>query len=179
MASPQVIARAAGALYVVTIVAGSCAVLLSTGRLAANLVAGLAYVGVTILFYFLFEPVSRGLSLLAALVSLAGCTVGALMATGIVRFPLNSLVFFGVYCLLIACLIYRSTFLPKFLAVLMAVGGVGWLTFLVPRLSGTLAPFNMLPGIFGETVLTLWLLIKGVDEDCWNALSAGTRTTPS
>jgi hypothetical protein len=166
MASPQVYARSAGALYVVTIVAGTCAFFYSS--LAANLLAGLAYVGVTILFYFVFEPASRGLSLLAALVSLAGCAIGALTAAAIVRFPVNALAFFGVYCLLIAYLISRSMFLPRFLAVLMAIGGIGWLTFLVPALSSALAPFNMLPGVIAETTLTVWLLIKGVDVERWN-----------
>jgi hypothetical protein len=82
-------------------------------------------------------------------------------------FRLNPLAFFGVYCLLIAWLIYNSTFLPKLLAVLMALGGLGWLTFLFPALSASLFPYNMFPGIFGETVLTLWLLVKGVDVARW------------
>ena len=168
MASPLIYARVAGSLYVITIVAGTCAVFLPTGRLAANLLAGLAYVGVTILFYFLFEPVSRGLSLLAALVSLVGCVVGALTAAQLVRIPMSPLVLFGVYCLLIAYLIWLSTFLPRFLAVLMAIGGLGWLTFAVPSLSRALSPFNMLPGIIGETALTLWLLVRGVDVARWH-----------
>lgn len=167
MALPQTYARTAGALYVVTIVAGTAALLLSSGQVAANLVAALAYVGVTILFFFLFEPVDRGLSLLAALVSLAGCAVGALTAAKVIRFPMSALVFFGVYCLLIAYLIYRSTFLPRILAVLMAIGGIGWLTFLVPKFAQSLFPYNMFPGIFGETILTLWLLVRGVNAARW------------
>src|SRR6266436_4128408 len=39
-------------------------------------------------------------------------------------------VFFGVYCLLIGYLIFRSPFLPRILGVLMAIAGFGWLTFL-------------------------------------------------
>jgi hypothetical protein len=59
-------------------------------------------------------------------------------------------VFFGLYCLLIGYLILRSTFLPRFLGVLMALGGLGWLTFLSPALSSKLSPWNMAPGILGE-----------------------------
>ena len=167
MASAQVYARSAGALYVITIVAGMCALLVSTGRIATNLVAALAYVGVTILFYFIFEPVSRWLSLLAALVSLAGCVVGALTAANLMKFPVSPLAFFGVYCLLIAYLILESTFLPKFLAVFMAIGGIGWLTFALARLSGPTGFYLMIPGILAETILTLWLLIRGVDAPRW------------
>jgi len=164
MPPPRVLARAAGALYLVTIVAGTCSFLLGPRGLAANLLAGLAYVGVTALFYFIFEPVSRALSLTAALVSLAGCAIGALTAAQLIHSPLSPLALFGVYCLLIATLIRRSTLLPQFLAVFMAIGGIGWLTFAVPKLSSALVPFNMLPGFIAETTLALWLLIKGVSS---------------
>jgi hypothetical protein len=50
----------------------------------------------------------------------------------------------------------------------MIFGGLGWLTFLFPPLARSLSPYNMAPGILGETVLTVWLLIKGIDVDKWN-----------
>ena len=80
--------------------------------------------------------------------------------------------FFGVYCLLIGILILKSTFLPRFLGVLMAFGGLGWLTFASPSLAATLSPYNLAPGIIGELTLTLWLLVKGVDEPRWRAQAA-------
>ena len=49
----------------------------------------------------------------------------------------------------------------------MALGGLGWLTFISPTLSGHLTPFNMLPGVVGETALTLWLLAAGVNVQRW------------
>jgi hypothetical protein len=75
---------------------------------------------------------------------------------------------FGFYCLLIGYLIFRSAFLPRFLGVLMAVAGLGWLTFLSPALARSLSPYNFLPGVFGEAWLTLWLLVNGVDVPRWN-----------
>lgn len=42
---------------------------------AVDLIANVLYIAVTALFYRLFEPVSRSLSLLAAFFSLVGCTV--------------------------------------------------------------------------------------------------------
>jgi hypothetical protein len=72
------------------------------------------------------------------------------------------IVFAGVYCILIGFLILRSSFLPSSLGVLMAIAGLGWLTFLSPALSNGLAPFNsVVSGLIGEGSLMLWLMIKG------------------
>jgi len=72
------------------------------------------------------------------------------------------LVFFGFYCLLIGWLIIRSTFLPRIVGVGMVIAGLGWLTFLSPPLATSLFPYNLIPGIVGEGLLTLWLLIAGI-----------------
>jgi hypothetical protein len=160
-ASPRFKARAAGCFYLLTIVAGLYGLVFDSGRPIAISVAGLSYVVVTLLFYALFKPVNSSLSLLAALFSFAGIAVGPLS-----RFP-NPLVFFGIYCLLIGYLIFRSTFLPRALGVLMAFGGLGWLTYLSPSLARSLYPFNLAPGLLGEGSLTLWLLVNGVNVPAW------------
>ena len=89
----------------------------------------------------------------------------------------TGLVFFGCYCLLIGYLIFRSTFLPRLLGVLMAIAGLGWLTFLSPPLATYLSPYILAPGILGEGSLTLWLLVIGVNVQRWNeqAGAAGNR----
>jgi hypothetical protein len=160
-------ARIAGIFYLVTFVAGSLALMLSSGALAANLISSLAYIGVTVLFYQIFKPVNARLSLLAALFSLIGIIVGLLISLKIAPIPINPLGFFGFYCLLIGYLIIRSTFLPRVLGVLMAIGGLSWLTFFSPSLTSQLNPYNLAPGIFAEGVLTLWLLAVGLDEQRW------------
>jgi len=136
--------------------------------------AGAVYLLTFLSFYVLFKPVSRRLSLLAAVVSLAGVTVGVLAPFRLVPPGVNSLVFFGFYCLLIASLIFRSTFLPRGLAALMAFAGLGWLTFLLPSLASRLYPYVLAPGLVGEGALTLWLLVKGVDAERWNEQASGT-----
>jgi hypothetical protein len=171
--SPRLKARIAGVFYLLNIVTGALALFVS-GRLgiAANLIAAACYIAVTLLFYDIFKPVNRGLSLLAAFFSLVGCAIGALNPFHLAPSHINNLVFFGFYCLLIGYLIFRSTFLPRILGVLMAFGGLGWLTFLSPPLANYLSPYNLAPGILGEGALTLWLLAMGVDEHRWNEQSS-------
>jgi len=165
--SPRTKARVAGGFYLVTFVAGELALTSVNNRLAANLIATAAYIGVTLLFYDLFKRVNQRLSLLAAFFSLLGCINGVLDSFHVAPFSINSLVFFGFYCLLIGYLILRSTFLPRILGALMMFGGLGWLTFLSQPLARSLSPYNMAPGIFGEGILTLWLLVMGVNAQRW------------
>jgi hypothetical protein len=98
-----------------------------------------------------------GGKVVAAAVSLLGIAAGPVL-------KVNPLPLFGLYCLLIGYLIVRSTYVPRFLGLLMMFGGVGWLTFLSPSLASQLSPFNFAPGILGEGSLTLWLLVGRVDQ---------------
>ena len=166
--SPRLKARIAGVFYLLNILAGGAALSLR-GRLGfvAILIATACYIAVTLLFYDIFKQVNRSLSLLAAFISLVGCAIGALGPFHLAPPHINSLVFFGFYCLLIGYLIFRSTFLPRILGVLMAIGGLGWLTFLSPPLANYLSPYNLAPGILGEGALTLWLLVKGMNVQRW------------
>ena len=159
---------------------------------AINLLANSCYVVVVALFYVLFRSVNRSLSFTAALFGFMGCAVSSvasaiklsplvilksdvlskqqLQALAYLFIKLNAnigsmaLTFFGVYCFLIGMLILTSAIVPRFVGVLMTIAGLGWLTFAWAPLANALAPFNMIPGIIGEGVLTLWLLWKGVDE---------------
>src|SRR5208283_5049530 len=69
---------------------------------------------------------------------------------------------FGPYCLLIGYLVFRSTFLPRILGVLMAFAGVGWLIFLSP-LGHPLSTYLKVLGFVAEMSLMLWLLLMGVN----------------
>jgi hypothetical protein len=165
-------ARIAGVFYLITFVAGSASLTFANGKLAADLTADFAYAAVTVLFYQIFKPVNNKLSVLAALFSVVGITNGALTTFHRAPTSINPLVFFGFYCLLIGYLIIRSTFLPRILGVLMAVGGLGWLTFMSPTLTHSLYPYNLAPGIIGEGALTLWLLAVGLNEQRWKEQEA-------
>jgi hypothetical protein len=221
-ASPCLNARIAGVFYLLTFLTGGVSAFVG-GRLvvsgdaaatannilahqplfwlgfAADVSVVACYIAVTALFYDLFKPVNRILSLLAAFFSLAGCAIQGFIclfhlvplvllggAQYLSVFKVEQLralalmflefygqgfnicfVFFGFYCLLIGYLIFRSTFLPRILGVLMAIGGLGWLTFLLPPLAEHLWPYIAAPGILGEGSLTLWLLVMGVNVQRW------------
>ena len=167
-ASPGFKARMAGVFYLLTFLTGGAAlfVRLRSG-LVTGLIAGVCYIAVTLLFYYIFKPVNRRLSLLVAFFSFVGCIIGPLSLFVHAASHISPLVFFGFYCLLIGYLIPRSTFLPRILGVLMALAGLGWLTFLSPPLAGHLSPYIFAPGIFGEGTLTVWLLVIGVNVQRW------------
>jgi len=175
-ASPRLKARIAGVFYLLTFVTGVIALVSVRGRLAANLIATVCYVGVTLLFYDLFKPVNRSLSLLAAFFGLLGCATAALNIFQVSPIHINSLVFFGCYCLLIGYLIFRSTFLPRILGALMAIAGLCFLTFLSTQLANSQPPYNLLSGLVGEGLVMLWLLVMGVNVQRWKEQSSERRT---
>ena len=90
-------------------------------------------------------------------------------------------VFFGFDILLMAYLVLRSTFLPKAIAVLLAIDGLAYLVysfadFLAPGFAGQLVPWIQFPALLGEGSLCLWLLVVGVDVERWKeAPSAAIR----
>jgi Domain of unknown function (DUF4386) len=154
-------ARLAGALYLLTIILGMFAAFVgnpSYGR-PALLIGTVAYGGVTVLLYLIFKPVNPALSLIAAAFSLAGCAISILETAHIYQAPFNSLVLFGFYCLMLAWLSLRSEFTPRVLGWLLAVAGVGWLTYIVPPLARQLVYATMAAGLIGEGSLTVWLLM--------------------
>ena len=80
-------------------------------------------------------------------------------------------VFFGIYCVLIGYLAFRSGFLPRILGVLMAIGGLSYLTdsfagFLSPGLGARLPDVMVLGGV-AELSLCLWLMVVGVNASKW------------
>jgi hypothetical protein len=167
---------------------------------AADIIAFASYVALTALFYELFKPVNRSVSLVAAFFSLVACAVQAvsslfhlaplvllgdtpylrvfnveqLEALALMFLRLRAqcyhnigLVFFGLYCLLIGYLIFRSTFLPRIIGVLMMLAGLSYLMFLSPPLARYLQPYILFfPGV-GQISLALWLLVFGVNDQRW------------
>lgn len=82
--------------------------------------------------------------------------------------------FFALSLLLTGWLVYRSGFIPKLPGLLLMLAGVGYFaqsygTFVAPGLTDVLSTVVLVLAIPGELVFALWLLIKGVDEEKWQA----------
>ena len=164
--SPHFKARIAGVLSLLSLLAAVFGeFVIRRFEIAGDLLAVSGNIVVTLLLYDIFKPVNRGLSLVAASFNLVGLTCGALRWNPQdVDIPV---VFDGFSCLLIGYLIFRSSFLPRILGVLMAVGGLGWLTFLSPPLAKHLSPYNLALGLLGQESVMLWLLVMGVNVQKW------------
>jgi hypothetical protein len=70
-------------------------------------------------------------------------------------------------------LVYRSRFLPRFLGVWVAIGGIAYLALsltavLWPQYQDKVFSYSQ-PAFFGEIALTLWLVIKGARPPAPNA----------
>jgi Domain of unknown function (DUF4386) len=180
-ASPEPRARITGAVYLLYFLTAILGQSLASRKPAVygeavNLFSDACYVAVTVLFYLLFKPVNRGVSLAAALFSLVGCALTVLDLFHLAPAHVSPLLFFGPYCLLLGYLIFRSTFLPRILGVLMALAGLGWLAFLSPPLAKYLSLYLEILGVLAEGLLMLWLLVKGVNVSRWKE-QVGSRKT--
>ena len=88
-------------------------------------------------------------------------------------------VFYGVAWVLRGYLIIRSGYLPKFLGVLMTLGGLAFVTtnfavVLAPAYASDSLLLLMLPG---GLALAVWLLVRGVDVPKWEAKAATSEVT--
>lgn len=178
---------------------------------AASLVGVIFHLAWAALFYRLFKPVSRRVSLFAAFVILAGCAIQAvtcvlyigpmavlnagtalsgftaeqLHALALTLFKINAqsfdtyLVFFGLWCVLNGYLIFRSTFMPRILGILLTISGIGWMIFLYPPFANSVFHYIAMASALGELPLQLWLLIMGVNSEKWEtrATAAGLPLT--
>ncbi len=175
---------------------------------ASSLIAVTFHIAWAFLFYDLFKPVNRSVSLTATFVILVGCAIQALTSLlylapllvlqggssssaftpqqlqelALVFLKLNAqafdiyLVFFGLWCVLIGYLIFRSTFLPRILGVLLAIDGLAWM-LLSPPLANHLFPLIALASGLAEIPLQLWLLVVGVNAERWKEQEAAARAS--
>lgn len=221
-------ARVAGALFLISLVAGGLGEayipsrILMSGDAAATvanirssdllyrvgfatfMIESLCDITIVLLMYALLKPVNKQISLLAGFIGLVGTAVFAVAelfyiapvlilggsAGYLNTFPpeqLNSLVllslkfysyggmittaYYGMSWLLRGYLIFRSGYLPKFLGVLMAIGGLGFLVrnfllILTPAYASQVLLMLMFPG---GLVLAIWFVVKGVNVPKWKA----------
>ena len=227
-ASPRQLARIAGGLYMINIIAGAFAIgyvqaalfvpgnaaatvhniqaheLLYRLGLVAHIIVLLCNVPLALIFYDLLKVVNRRLSLLVVFFTLVGTAIeGAnllnqfaplmllggghylsafnaeqLQALAYMSFDSRSVsfdiseVFYVGYLLCAAYLVFRSSFLPRILSVLLTIGALCYLTysfadFLAPSFAAHLVPYIQVPSGIAELSLALWLLVVGVHVQRW------------
>jgi hypothetical protein len=91
-----------------------------------------------------------------------------------------ALVFFGFHCVVLGYLIFRSTFFPRILGLVLAIGGIGYsvnifANVIPPAIGVHLFPYIMLPAGIAEISLALWLLVVGVNVPRWQAQANASR----
>lgn len=87
-------------------------------------------------------------------------------------------ILWGAWLFPLAILVYRSRFLPQFLGVWLAIGGLAYVMLsltgeLLPQYQATVYSYSQ-PAFFGELAIMLWLVIKGARPP-----SDGAATAPS
>ena len=83
------------------------------------------------------------------------------------------LIFFGVHCLILGYLVFKSGYMPQILGILLCIAGIGYLTdsfsnLLLPgynNVQDLLLLIVFIPAFVGELSFSLWLLIRGVRMD--------------
>ena len=82
-----------------------------------------------------------------------------------------ALVFFAFYCLSLGYPIFRSTFLPRIIGVMLGIEGLCYLAnsfanFLAPGIAAHVFPY-LVASALAEISLCLWLLVIGVNVQRW------------
>jgi hypothetical protein len=75
--------------------------------------------------------------------------------------------FFGIHCVLLGYLLYRSELFPRILGILLCAAGGGYLfesyaVFVAPSLDGLAGSLVVVTAGIGEVALCLYLLVRGV-----------------
>jgi len=150
-----------------------------------------------LLMFELLKIVRKGIAKFALLIIVVGCAIQAVTSLlyiaplAILRSPIIGLqvnqlqdvsymllrlngfafniylVFFGFWCLLTGFLIYKSSFMPRILGVLLMVTGIGWMLNLYPLIAQQAATVMMVAAAIGEIPLLIWLLVRGVNNEKW------------
>jgi hypothetical protein len=171
---------------------------------AATVLSVVFFIAETAAFASLFGPIGRGpvqlfvffsitaigLNAVAALFEMAPLTVlrsrdlaalgdeqRAAFAVLFMRLSAQTmnifLILFGFRCIALGYLVLRSSFMPHLIGGLLVLAGVAYLPNLWPPLEAAITPFNLVLA-FGELVLVVWLLARGVDNARWRAQAAAT-----
>ena len=158
-------------------------------------------IALAVIFYRLLRPVSRTIAMLAAFFRLAYAAINGanvtlhfaplLVLTGqpapqqslavtftqlhLLGFDV-ALIFFGIHVALLGYLVFRSTYLPRILGLLLMLGGAAYLansliSLLMPAALSGRALILLAPAGLAEIAIALWLLVAGVNAQKWEEMA--------
>lgn len=110
--------------------------------------------------------------------ALSGLSAAQLQSVSLTLLKVNdfgaatALAFFGFSTILDGYLIFRSTFLPKWLGVIGMIVGLGWLAFIYPPLGYSLFMLSALVSLVAAGTKIFWLIVFGVDEEKFRMVEA-------
>ncbi len=89
--------------------------------------------------------------------------------------------FFGLHCLLVGVLLFRSGYFPRVLGVLMGIASLGYSLsgighLLAPGAAPVFEPIVAVAAIVGEIPFVFWLLFKGLDAQGWQDAEAAEQS---
>jgi len=89
-------------------------------------------------------------------------------------------VIYAGYLLAAAYLVWASTFLPRIVGALLAIGALSYLVysfanFVAPGFAAQLVPYIQLPSLVGEGSFCVVLLVTGVNAERWNRRAGAAR----
>ena len=130
------------------------------------------------LFYFAPVVIMRG----GYLQTFSPDQINALVLLSLKFYGYAGMIFtayYGMGWIVRGYLISRSGYLPKFLGVLMAIGGIGFVVrnfamILAPAYASDVLLMLMFPG---GLIMTAWLIVKGVDVPKWEAKRSAGRVS--
>lgn len=166
----------------------------------ASVIGFICDIAVAAIFYYLLRPVSKIVSFTAALLrvtqtailgtNLLTLVAASTIASGALSSSTQSsseemvsmlltlhdqgfniaMIFFGMHCVLIAYLLWKSELFPKWLGALVGLAALGYLVdsplaIVLPEYAHFTETFVVITALTGELALVFWLLIKGVRKE--------------
>ena len=121
---------------------------------------------VALAFYLLLRSVNKKLSLI-----MSACRIIYAVIFSVALYNISDLTvfnsiwdfglfIFGIHLFLLAFLVYHSTYIPKWIAILLFIGSVGYIADTVIIWLGYTFSIGMFT-FFGEPLFAFWLVIKG------------------